>query len=115
MKNKQITKQSSGSSVRPLIDSTARLPAELFPPAVFIREEMEVRGWSIETLAEKSQIKRQKIEEILSENYPVTPIYAMCLANAFGTSKEFWLNLQRAWNGRCSNNLREMPAQTKRK
>jgi len=100
MEKEQLTKQDSGLPSRPLIGSTARLSAELFHPAVFIREEMDVRGWSIETLAEKSQIKRHKIEEILSENYPVTPIYAMCLANAFGTSKEFWLNLQRAWNGR---------------
>lgn len=80
--------------------SPVRVSAELFHPAVFILEEMDERGWSIETLAEKSQIKRQKIEEILSMNYPVTPIYALCFANAFGTGKEFWLNLQRAWNER---------------
>lgn len=71
---------------------------ERFHPGVYIREEMDARGWSIETMVEKSSISRDAIEEIIAGARSVTPIIAMCLGNAFGTSDQIWRNLQKAFD-----------------
>ena len=72
-----------------------RIPAERFPPAEYIREEMGERGWSVETLAEESGLKRCYVEELLAGR-TVTSLAAVALGKAFGTGPELWLNLQAA-------------------
>jgi HTH-type transcriptional regulator/antitoxin HigA len=63
-------------------------------PGTFIQDELSARGWSIDTLAEKSGIQRYRLEEMLAGKVAVTPIAALGLAQAFGTSKDLWTNLQ---------------------
>jgi HTH-type transcriptional regulator/antitoxin HigA len=73
------------------------MPAERFHPGSFVREEMEARGWSIETMVERSLLKRQYVEELIAERRDITPVVAHCLANAFGTGEQIWINLQDSW------------------
>lgn len=65
-----------------------------FHPGEFVKEELEARGWTIEDLAYKSELNAAGLREIISGNRKITPVYALGLANAFGTSKDIWLNLQ---------------------
>jgi HTH-type transcriptional regulator/antitoxin HigA len=75
-----------------------RTPAEVFHPGSFIKAEMFARGWSIETMCQRSGIRRDVIEEILAEKRPVTPVFAFCLATAFGTGHQVWSNLQKSFD-----------------
>lgn len=81
-------------------NEVTRKPAEVFHPGSFVREEMEMRGWSIETLVERSLLKRQTVEELLAEKRNVTPVIAYGLGQAFNVSRQLWLNLQHTWGTR---------------
>ena len=76
---------------------TYRRPAEVFPPGDFIREEMEARGWNQGDLARIMGRPLPAINLIISGKKSLTPETASGLAGAFGTSPEFWLNLQSAY------------------
>jgi HTH-type transcriptional regulator/antitoxin HigA len=73
------------------------VPADVFPPGEFIREEMEARGWSQADLAEILARPLQVVNEILSAKKTITPDTARELAAAFGTSPAFFLNLENAY------------------
>lgn len=66
-----------------------------FHPAEYIEDEMEARGWSILSLAEKSMLSRPLLESLLARKRPVTRLVADGLAHAFDTSPQIWLNLQK--------------------
>jgi HTH-type transcriptional regulator/antitoxin HigA len=71
-----------------------RVPAECFPPGDFVREEMEARGWSAETLAEMIQWQRDLLDRVLEGSEPITEEMAKSLAHGFGVSSAYWLNLE---------------------
>jgi HTH-type transcriptional regulator/antitoxin HigA len=73
---------------------TGRVPAEVFPPGEFLREELEERDWTQGDLAEILGRPVQAINEIVSGKKSITPETAQGLADAFGTSPELWLNLE---------------------
>ncbi len=75
-----------------------RMPAEVFPPCVFIKEELEERGWSKESLAREMDCSVVRVEEILANKRRVTLMIAHMLSNAFGTGATFWLNIQSAYD-----------------
>lgn len=72
----------------------ARIPAEVFPPGEFLREELEAREWSQQELADILGRPPRLISEIISGKRAITPETARGLAEAFGTSAEYWLNLE---------------------
>jgi HTH-type transcriptional regulator/antitoxin HigA len=74
-----------------------RTPAEVFPPGEFIREELEERGWTQADLAKIMERPLNAINTIIAGKKSVTPETAIGLASAFGTSPEFWLNLETAY------------------
>ena len=74
--------------------NTQRIPAEVFPPGEFIREEIEERGWTQEDLAEISGRSLRLVNEIIMGKRGITPETANGLAAAFGTSAQFWMNLE---------------------
>lgn len=74
--------------------ATARKPAEVFAPGVFVREEMEERGWSQTDLAEILDRPVGMVNELLSGKRGVSPETARGLGAAFGTSPELWMNLE---------------------
>lgn len=73
---------------------SARTPAEVFPPGEFLREELEVRNWSQVELAEILDCSARLVNEIISGKRAITPKTAIGLAAAFGTSAQYWMNLE---------------------
>jgi HTH-type transcriptional regulator/antitoxin HigA len=74
-----------------------KVPAEVFPPGEFIREELEERGWTQEDFAEILGRPRRLVNEILMGKRGITTETANGLGAAFGTSAQFWLNLESAY------------------
>lgn len=74
-----------------------RVPAEVFPPGEFLREELEARGWTQADLAEILGRPTQVVNEIVLSKRSVTPETAKGLGIAFGTGAQFWLNLEAAY------------------
>jgi HTH-type transcriptional regulator/antitoxin HigA len=74
-----------------------RIPAEVFPPGDFILEELESRGWTQIDLAEILGRPTQLVNEVVLGKRAITPETAKGLAGAFGTSAQFWMNLQAAY------------------
>ena len=73
---------------------TEQIPAEVFPPGEFIREEIEERGWTQEDLAEVLGRPLRLVNEIIMGKRGITPETASGIAAAFGTSAQFWMNLE---------------------
>ncbi len=78
----------------------AVVPAEVFPPNEFIRDEMESRGWRVEDLAEQAGWTTALTSEVLAGR-KVTRLIAYGLGQAFGTSYQMWINLQSAFDKRA--------------
>ena len=70
------------------------VPAEVFSPGDFIRDELKARGWTQEDLANILGRPLPAVSEIIQGKRGVTPLTARELAEAFGTSAEYWLNLE---------------------
>ena len=81
-----------------------KIPAETFPPGNFIAEELEARGWTARDLAERMG-GDVAMNLLVVDMLVLAPAKGMLLgkdtaaqlSSAFGTSSEFWLNLDRAW------------------
>lgn len=68
--------------------------AQAFPPGEFLRDELEERGWTQSDLAEIMGRHVSVVNEILLGKRALTPETARALADAFGGSAQFWLNLE---------------------
>jgi HTH-type transcriptional regulator / antitoxin HigA len=79
------------------MDMAMRRPAEVFPPGDFLREELEERGWTQTDLAEILDRPIRVVNEIIMGKRRISPDTAKGLAAALGTSPEFWLNLESAY------------------
>ena len=75
----------------------ARIPAESFPPGEYLAEELEARNWSQTELAEILGRPARLVNEIIAGKRAITPETAKGLSAAFGTSAEFWMNLETAY------------------
>ncbi|GAC1473868.1 MAG: HigA family addiction module antitoxin [Isosphaeraceae bacterium] len=71
-----------------------RVPAEVFPPGEFIRDELEARSWTQADLAEILGRPLKAVSEILMGKRAVTPETAKGLGEAFGVDPQFWMNLE---------------------
>lgn len=74
-----------------------RVPAEVFPPGEFLRDELDARGWTQTEFAEILGRPIRLVNEILMGKRGITPQTAKELAAALGTSPAFWLNLESAY------------------
>lgn len=70
------------------------IPAEVFPPGDFLKEELEARGWSQTDFADILGRPRKTINEIILGKRSITPDMARALAEGLGTSARIWLNLE---------------------
>ncbi len=66
-------------------------------PGEILQEELEVRGWTPPDLAEILGQPVQTINEILEGKRAVTSDLALLLSKALGTSPDYWLNLESAY------------------
>ncbi|MCX6089571.1 MAG: helix-turn-helix domain-containing protein [Candidatus Atribacteria bacterium] len=74
-----------------------RIPAEGFLPGDLIKEELEARGWAQEDLAEISGRTTTTVNEIITGKRGITIDSAKGIGEAFGTSAQFWLNMESAY------------------
>lgn len=74
--------------------TTTRRPARVVSPGQVIAKELEARGWTQRDLADIMGRPYQAINEIIKGSKQITPDTARELAKAFGTSLEFWMNLE---------------------
>ena len=65
-------------------------------PGEFLREDyLPECGLTVATLAQRLGVSKQTVNELLRERRAVSPDMALRLGRLFGTSAQFWLNLQR--------------------
>jgi HTH-type transcriptional regulator / antitoxin HigA len=67
------------------------------PPGVYIREELDARGWSQRDLAFILGYSEQTITKVISGKSGVSAEMAKALGEAFGTSASLWAGLQKEW------------------
>jgi HTH-type transcriptional regulator / antitoxin HigA len=67
--------------------------AKKFGPGYFIREQMEIRGWIQEELADILGISTKHLSSILQDKQSLSIINAKKLSSAFNTSPQYWLNI----------------------
>lgn len=78
-----------------------RVPTHGAPthPGEMLQEEFLVpMGISQSRLAELIGVPFQRVNRIVNKKQSVTLDTALRLAQLFGTTPDFWLNLQRAWD-----------------
>lgn len=76
--------------------------AEVFHPGSFIGEEIEARDWPRDEALARLGWESWVLDDVLLGLRRVERGEAVDLARVFGTSVEFWLNLQHlhdAWKG----------------
>jgi addiction module HigA family antidote len=68
-------------------------------PGEILREEylapLQLKPY---TLAKKLGVPRTRIERLVNEHTPVTPDTALRLARFFGTTPQFWMNMQAGYD-----------------
>ena len=63
-------------------------------PGEHLAEELEALGMSAAELARKMNVPTNRVTQILNGSRSITGDTALRLAHFFGTSAQFWLNLQ---------------------
>jgi addiction module HigA family antidote len=63
-------------------------------PGEHLKEELEALGMSAAELSRQLQVPTNRITGILNGQRSITGDTALRLSHFFGTSNEFWLNLQ---------------------
>jgi HTH-type transcriptional regulator/antitoxin HigA len=72
-------------------------PAEVFPPGEFLREELDARGWTQGDLAAILGRSVNGVNQIIMGKVGITPDTAQGLAAALGTSAQYWMQLDTAY------------------
>ena len=74
-----------------------RVPAEVFPPGEFIKDELDARGVSETDFAKAMGLDLVTVRQILCGSAEVTPELASQLETALHVDAEYWLNLEAAY------------------
>ena len=67
-------------------------------PGELLRDELQEIGVSLNELARALRVPMNRISAIVNGNRSITVDTAMRLARYFGTSPQYWLNLQSAYD-----------------
>lgn len=67
--------------------------AKKFGPGYFIREQMDIRGWVQEELADVLELSTKHLSSILQDKQSLSIENARKLSSAFNISPQYWLNL----------------------
>jgi antitoxin HigA-1 len=89
-------------------------------PGEHLAEELKALGMSAAELARQMQVPTNRVTEILNGQRALTSDTALRLGHFFGTSPEFWLNLQslyelRIAGERVGKTIRNLPTLKRRK
>ncbi len=71
-------------------------------PGEHLAEELEVLQMSAAELARKLGVPTNRVTQILNGTRAITGDTALRLGHFFGTSAQFWLNLQSLYDLRCA-------------
>jgi addiction module HigA family antidote len=71
-------------------------------PGEHLAEELQALGMSAAELARKIDVPTNRVTQILNGTRSVTGDTALRLAHFFGTSAQFWLNLQSLYDLRLA-------------
>ena len=66
-------------------------------PGETLREDLDALGMSAAELARRIEVPMTRVSEILDGQRAITGETALRLGRFFGTSGEFWLNLQKLY------------------
>jgi addiction module HigA family antidote len=80
-------------------------------PGEHLAEQLEALGMSASALARQVKVPTNRITHILNGQRAITGDTALRLGHFFGTSAEFWLNLQKIYELRVAE--REVGADVK--
>ena len=88
-------------------------------PGEHLAEELEALGMSASELARKLGVPTNRVTAILNGQRGITGDTALRLAHFFGTSAQFWLNLQSLYELRLAErktgkSIRALPALKRR-
>ncbi|HKP95378.1 MAG TPA: HigA family addiction module antitoxin [Fibrobacteria bacterium] len=72
--------------------------APIHPGEILLHEFLIPKDLSQMALAQKLRIPVQRINTLIHGKRGVTAETALLLSGEFGTSPEFWMNLQNAWD-----------------
>ncbi|MDX8431142.1 MAG: HigA family addiction module antitoxin [Candidatus Algichlamydia australiensis] len=67
-------------------------------PGEILKKELDEVGLLVNILAQKLSLSVDQMLSILSSKTPITRKIATGLSRFFGTSPQFWLNLQSSYN-----------------
>ena len=76
--------------------------AQTIHPGEHLAEELNEIGMSAAALARSLSVPTNRITQILNRQRAITGDTALRLAHFFGTSPEFWLNLQKLYELRLA-------------
>ncbi len=68
------------------------------PGEMLLEEFLKPMGMTQRDLSKAIKVPYQRINEIINGKRGITPSTALRLAKFFGTSEDFWLNLQLRWD-----------------
>jgi antitoxin HigA-1 len=69
-------------------------------PGEHLSEELQTLGMSAAELARNLDVPTNRVTQILNRQRAITGDTALRLAHFFGTTSEFWLNLQNLYESR---------------
>ncbi|PBC02563.1 HigA family addiction module antitoxin [Mesorhizobium sp. WSM3860] len=75
-----------------------KLDKPIHPGEILRAEFLEPLALKPYTLAKKLHVPRTRIERLANEITPVTPDTALRLAKFFGTTPQFWMNMQASYD-----------------
>jgi HTH-type transcriptional regulator / antitoxin HigA len=73
------------------------LPAEVFQPGEYLRDELQARGWTQGNFARIIGRPVQVVNEIVNGKKRITVETAKAIGLALGTGPELWLNLENTY------------------
>ena len=71
--------------------------AKAFPPGEFVKEELEAREWTQQSLAEIMGRQTSVVSAIVNGKRAISLDIATELSSAFGTSVDYWMNLEKSY------------------
>ncbi|MGH9746285.1 MAG: HigA family addiction module antitoxin [Candidatus Acidiferrales bacterium] len=78
------------------------MPLAAIHPGEHLAEELEALHMSAAALARKIRVPTNRVTQILNGTRSITGDTALRLAHFFGTSAQFWLNLQSLYDLRLA-------------
>lgn len=78
------------------------MPLTAIHPGEHLAEELEALDMSAAALARKLRVPTNRVTQILNGTRSITGDTALRLAHFFGTSPQFWLNLQSVYELRVA-------------